>query len=176
MRPQALDAWLERLFLRFDAIPLWKAIPLLAAMALAASLSIAIVIALPFYLTGLDPRLPLGPRQVLRRGFAFAVLYAVVFMPLVETLLLQSFPAFIARHVTGRPWPIIAVMALSFATAHAVLSSPFHGAAMLGAGSVLAFAYFWASRMPPRPHPVLVTYAVHALNNLIVIASIALLA
>lgn len=168
----ALDARLERLCRRFDAMPLWRAILALAATALAASFVLAVTLAWPVHLSGLDPRLPVPPQKLLARGVAWAVLYAVLFMPLLETLLLQAFPHLVARRFTRRPAAVVATMTAAFAAAHAVFSSLAHGVAMLGAGSVLGFAFYWAARRPPPLRPVMVTYAIHALNNFFVLGTV----
>lgn len=167
------DAWLQRLFLRLDALPLWRSIPTLAAIGLAASLTLAVFVALPLHLAGIDSR-PFSGQRLMARGLALAFILGVLLVPLIETWVLQVFPMFVARHFTGRPFPIVLFLAVSFALPHAIFSNVGHGIAMLGAGSVLAFTYFWASRRPPRPHPVLATYAVHALNNAVALGLSAL--
>lgn len=161
-----LDRRIERLFLRLDAIALWRAIALLTALCLGAGVALALLVAWPLHASGLDPRLS-SPARLLAGGPAKALLWGVALMPLVETWVSQAFPVFLARHVTGRPAPIIAFTTLAFAGAHALFSNAAHGLTTLGSGAVLGFTYFWASRRAPRPRPVLVTYAVHALNNLV---------
>lgn len=165
----ALDARLERAFHRLDAMPVPRALLVLALASLGANLFLAFAVALPVRELGLDPRSLPDFARFVRRDFLRAVLIAVVAVPLLETWVFQALPLWVARHWTGRPTAHIALSAGLFAGAHAI-GHLTHGLTQVGGGVVLAFTFFWASRRPWRPRPVLATWAVHAANNLAVVA------
>lgn len=164
----ALDARIARAFHRLDALPVPRALLLLALASLGANLFLAFAVALPVRELGIDPRPMADITGFVRRAPARALLVIVVVVPLLETWLFQALPLWIARHWTGRPAAHIGLSAALFAGVHA-LGHLTHGLTQLGGGVVLAFTFFWASRRPWRPRPVLAAWAVHAVNNLAVV-------
>lgn len=165
----AADVRLERAFHRLDAMRPAFALLLLAAACLGANVALAVLVGLPIREIGIDPR-QVRLEGLVERGFAWVLLVVVVVAPLIETWLLQALPLWVARHWTARPAPAILAAAAAFAAAHALFSHLSHGLTQIGGGAVLAFTFFWASRRPPVPRPVLATWAVHAANNLAVVA------
>ena len=167
---RALDARLESLFLRLDALPLPQALLALAATCIALNVAFALLLGWPARSLGLDPRAPAMGEAIVRMGPAKAFALVVLLMPFLETLLFQAFALLVSRQWTGRPTATIAFSAMVFAASHAVLSHLSHGLTQLAGGAMLALTFFWASRRPPRPRPILATWIVHALNNLAVVA------
>lgn len=167
---RALDARLESLFLRLDALPLPQALLGLAATCIAFNVAFALLLGWPARQLGLDPRNPAMAEAILRMGPAKTVAIVGLLMPFLETLVFQALALFVSRHWTGRPSATIAFSAALFASAHALLSHLSHGLTQLAGGVMLALTFFWASRRPPHPRPVLATWIVHALNNLAVVS------
>jgi hypothetical protein len=167
---RALDRWIAGACDRLDGRSLPAAIALLGVSCLLANMAVAFGVVLPLKAAGAELALP-SAHGLVARGFPFAFAVAVVAMPLFETWLLQVVPFFVLRHWTGRPAILVPCTAVVFAGAHAI-GSLGHAIAQLGGGLVLAFTFFWASRRPPKPSPVLATWAVHALNNLVAVGAL----
>ena len=170
MTPAAVDAAIHRLCDRLDRLHAIQAIALLGLVSLAANVLVGFGVVLPLVASGADLPLPRFD-GLLARGAPLTLALGVLLVPLLETVLLQALPFFIARRWTGRPSAVIAVAALSHALPHGI-SYLGHGLTQLGGGLVLGFAYFWATRRAPKPRPILFTWAVHGCNNAVVLGAL----
>ena len=165
---RVLDRWILEACHRLDAIGWPGAILVLACTCIVGNVAMAAGILLPLRAMGVDLGMPSG-KFLLKLGYPLAVLIIAIAIPLLETWLMQVAPFFVVRHWSGRPAVLVVTSAVLFAGGHA-LNSPGHALTQISGGLVLGFTYFWASRRPPAPRPVLATWAVHGLNNLFAVS------
>lgn len=105
----------------------------------------------------------------LNLGYGYLLFVGVIVAPIVETLLFQSFPVWIARLCNARFQVQCAASIIPFYLAHAIEGVATGIAAGLICGGYLAFTYVhWRERSPWEAFWV--TAVSHAIHNLIVIS------